>query len=189
MSQANKEKEAYIEIKSKMSDLMFDFTNKYASKGEHCLYPQCAQILVKAMEELLKEAKYQAYGRHEDEKEYEDDTPYIKYRKIISAFKDELEIVEQRIRDIEQTFSDGQRATQVGVQNVYDKFNELEERQKAIEDLLKSDHIMEIVKLIPKEEDIIRMINKIDSSAVARLKEKIHGVKEDLEELVDRFTF
>jgi len=119
----------------------------------------------------------------------DEDSPCVQCRETISDVYRSFDLMDRRIRDIEQIFSDGQRAAQIGVQNVYDKFTELEKRQKEIEDFLKSDRVMEVVKLIPKEDDIMRMLKKIDSSAVVRLKKKIYKIREDLDELSDRFTF
>lgn len=56
-----KEKEhvAYLDIKSNLVKEMFYFTQKYGAKGSDCLYPECGHILIKALEDCVKEAKAQ----------------------------------------------------------------------------------------------------------------------------------
>lgn len=54
-----KEEEAYWELKTKIVKEMFSFTEKYAAKGENCLYPQCGQIMVNVLQDCLNEAKVQ----------------------------------------------------------------------------------------------------------------------------------
>lgn len=124
-----------------------------------------------------------------EDKEKLEESEYIRQKKMMNRVFYEIKNLEEQLIDMKVASDDAQRANAAGLQNVYDKFLELEERQKSIEELLKSDHIMKIVELIPKEDDILRMLNKIDTSSVARLKEKINKVREDLEDLVDKFTF
>ncbi len=53
------EEKAFNELKTEIVKLMFDFTNKYASKGEECLYPEVGRILVDVLTACLSEAQYQ----------------------------------------------------------------------------------------------------------------------------------
>jgi hypothetical protein len=62
MNQACKEEMAFIELKTQMVKLMFDFTEKYATQGVDCLYPQVGNILVDVLVACLQEAQYQIKG-------------------------------------------------------------------------------------------------------------------------------
>lgn len=57
-----KEKLAFDELKTTIVKLMFEFTDKYAIKGENCLYPNVSQILVDVLASCLSEAQYQIKG-------------------------------------------------------------------------------------------------------------------------------
>jgi hypothetical protein len=59
MNQAVKEEMAFLELKTQMVKLMFDFTEKYAPPGENCLYPQVGNILVDVLVACLSEVQYQ----------------------------------------------------------------------------------------------------------------------------------
>lgn len=50
-----KEYSAYLELKSTIVNAMWEFTEKYASKGEHCIYPHCREILIEVLTECLNE--------------------------------------------------------------------------------------------------------------------------------------
>jgi len=60
--QKQKEKLAFAELKTEIVKLMFEFTNKYAIKGENCLYPNVSKILVDVLVACLSEAQYQIKG-------------------------------------------------------------------------------------------------------------------------------
>ena len=62
MNQAVKEEMAFLELKTALVKVMFEFTEKYAPKGENCLYPQVGNILVDALVACLSEAQYQIEG-------------------------------------------------------------------------------------------------------------------------------
>ena len=62
MNQACKEEIAYLELKAAVLKLMFEFTDKYSTKGENCLYPEVGNILVKVLVECMSEAQYQIQG-------------------------------------------------------------------------------------------------------------------------------
>lgn len=111
-------------------------------------------------------------------------------------FLEALDLTEDRLKDVENIlaqalakFNEGMIANQQGLANVYTKFLELEKRQKDIEDLLHSEHLSEIVNLIPTQEDVSKWLAKIQDSDISKLKEKIIQIREDLEDLTDRFTF
>lgn len=53
---------AYHNLKNKIVNLMFEFTDKYASPGERCLYPEVGNILVDVLVDCLGEAQYQIQG-------------------------------------------------------------------------------------------------------------------------------
>lgn len=50
---------AFNELKTEIVKLTFDFTNKYASKSENCLYPEVEYILVDVLTACLSDAQYQ----------------------------------------------------------------------------------------------------------------------------------
>jgi len=62
MNQTNKEEIAFLELKTQIVKLMFDFTDKYAPTGENSLYPNVGNIMVDALTECLSEAQYQTEG-------------------------------------------------------------------------------------------------------------------------------
>jgi hypothetical protein len=57
-------------------------------------------------------------------------------------------------------FDDAQRAQAAGVQNVYDKFIELEKRQIKIEELLEKDSLRNIIEFIIDKENIFKLFGK-----------------------------
>ena len=116
------------------------------------------------------------------------DTPYTRYKKDMGEVFYEIKHLEQHINDVVQNFNDAQRAHAAGVQNVYDKFMQLEKRQLAIEELLKSDRITDMLKAIPNEQAILKMFDMIDNHPLNDIKEKIADIRDDLEELTDKFT-
>lgn len=103
--------------------------------------------------------------------------------------KEYISEIKQKIREMEENYSNSQKSSAIGLQNVYDKFLELERRQEKIEALLKSDRIFEILKLIPKEEQIEDLLARINNSTLGKVKDNIQRVREELEELTDRFKF
>lgn len=62
MKDKSKEEMAFIELKNSIVKLMFEFTDKYASKGDNCLYPGVGNILVDVLVSCLGEAQYQIQG-------------------------------------------------------------------------------------------------------------------------------
>ncbi len=62
MNQAAREEVAFLELKTEIVKLMFAFTDKYAAKGENCLYPQVGQILIDVLVSCLSEVQYQVQG-------------------------------------------------------------------------------------------------------------------------------
>lgn len=62
MNQAYKEEKAFMELKTQIVKLLFDFSDKYASKGENCLYPEIGNIMVNVLTECLSELQYQMIG-------------------------------------------------------------------------------------------------------------------------------
>jgi len=62
MIQKQKEEIAFNELKSQIIKLMFDFADKYAARGDDCLYPQVGQIIIDALTACLSEAQYQIKG-------------------------------------------------------------------------------------------------------------------------------
>jgi hypothetical protein len=76
---------------------------------------------------------------------------------------------------------------QIGLQNVYDKFLELENRQKDIEDLLNSDELLSVIKSIPKIDNIHELMKKIEDSEIGRLNKYLNSIKDDLDRLMEIF--
>ena|ERR1700750_2640217 len=62
MTQQSKEEIAFIELKNQMVEIMFSFTDKYASQSENSLYPHAGHILVQVLVDCLAEAEYQIMG-------------------------------------------------------------------------------------------------------------------------------
>lgn len=119
----------------------------------------------------------------------EETTEYMRHKKMMSTVFYELRNFEQRLIDMKVAFDDALRANATGVQNVYDKFLEIEARQAVIEDLLKSDHLKQMIETIPTEKTIMKMFQMIEHHPIIDLKESINNIRDDLAELVDRFTF
>lgn len=76
---------------------------------------------------------------------------------------------------------------QIGLNNVYDKFLELEKRQKAIEELLNSDELKPLINSIPKQEDVLQLMQRIENSEIGRLNKYLNSIKNDLDRLMDVF--
>ncbi len=81
-----------------------------------------------------------------------------------------------------------QASSQIGLQNVFDKYVQIEERQKAIEELLNSDELAPIINSIPKQEDLIQLMKKIESTEIGRLNKYLNSIKNDLDKLMDVFN-
>ncbi len=62
MNQTCREEIAFLELKTAIVKLMFEFTDRYAGKGENCLYPQVGNILVDVLEACLFEVQDQIQG-------------------------------------------------------------------------------------------------------------------------------
>lgn len=58
MVDESKKELAFIELKSAIVKLMFDFTDKYSAKGENCIYPYAGEVLVDVLVTCLSEAEY-----------------------------------------------------------------------------------------------------------------------------------
>lgn len=59
MNEQSKEETAFMELKTQMVKLMFEFTDKYSVEGENCIYPHAGRILVNVLSACLSEAEYQ----------------------------------------------------------------------------------------------------------------------------------
>lgn len=60
-----KERIAFEELKTSLSNIMFSFIDKYSGKeNPDCLYPKTGYILVDALTECLSEAQYQVVRYH-----------------------------------------------------------------------------------------------------------------------------
>jgi|SRR5579872_1293854 len=62
MNEACKEEKAFLELKIKIVELMFEFTEKYTPPGDNCLYPRVGNILVDVLVQCLQEVQYQVQG-------------------------------------------------------------------------------------------------------------------------------
>lgn len=101
-----------------------------------------------------------------------------------------IESVEDENRNIRYCLSSSIQAQQVGLKNVYDKFIELENRQKKIEDLLKSGGIKELIDKIPKEEDINNLISNIEKTTeIGKLNDNLQEIRRTLNQLYDTFHY
>ncbi len=104
-----------------------------------------------------------------------------------SDMENRLNELEKKFGNLLVDYKDSHRANAVGLQNVYDKFIELEKRQKEIEDLLKSERIYDLIKNIPDEEMISKLLIKIEATEIGKLNHHLRRIKEDLEELSSTF--
>ena len=86
-------------------------------------------------------------------------------------------------------FNDAQRSHSAGLSNVYMKFMELEKRQLEIEELLKSKRVKALMKSIPDEKTIYKMIEALNEHPIAEIQDGMQKIRENFEALVDRFTF
>lgn len=105
---------------------------------------------------------------------------------------DFAQLVLEVIKHLDQMFEVKQLKTntnhdvnQIGLQNVYDKFLELEKRQKDIEKLLNSDELVPIINSIPKSEDILILLKKIEKSEIGKLNKYLKEIKNDIRCLTD----
>ena len=117
--------------------------------------------------------------------ENDEDSAYIRQKKIMNTVFYEIKNLEQQLLDMKVSL----RSHAAGVSNVYGKFMELETRQKEIESLLKSDRVKEMIEAIPTEETIHKMLRAINEHPIADIQDGISKIREDFEALVDRFTF
>lgn len=58
----NKEQLAFDDLKNSITTIMFEFTDKYSTTGEDCIYPKVGNVLVDVLVECLSEAQYQIKG-------------------------------------------------------------------------------------------------------------------------------
>lgn len=114
---------------------------------------------------------------------------YMRHKKMINMVFYEIKNLEQKFIDMKVAFDDAQRANAAGVQNVYAKFLEIEKRQVEIEDLLQSDRVKAMIESIPNEDTIHKMFKMIENHPIIDIRESIDNIRNDLQELVDRFTF
>lgn len=104
----------------------------------------------------------------------------------ISAAKREFKAFQQQsIKD----FNEAVIAQQIGLQNVFNKFLELEKRQQEIEELLQKDYVRNLIKLLPTQNDIFKLFDKNENPHLKNLDKHFSEIKEYLSELEDRFTF
>ena len=114
---------------------------------------------------------------------------YTRHKKMINMVFYEIKNIEQKMIDMKVSFDDAQRANAHGLKNVYDKFRDIELRQVQIEELLQSDKVKAMIESIPNEQTILKMFEMLDNHPITDLRESINRVREDLQEMVDRFTF
>jgi len=100
---------------------------------------------------ITSKTKLEGISMSDDVKREETDG-FLRYYK---AFKEEIGKFEQHITNMQVSFDNAQRAHAAGIQNVYNKFIELEKRQKKLEELLQSDRIEKVLAVIPTEEDVL----------------------------------
>jgi hypothetical protein len=79
--------EPKMELKIKITDLMWKFTEKYGTKGPNCLYPNCGKILVNVINSCLKEAKKQIGCESEDGIECQHERDGAIYCNTIAGYK------------------------------------------------------------------------------------------------------
>lgn len=120
-----------------------------------------------------------------DDVKHEEINGFLRY---CEAFKEKISNIEKRLTDMQVSFGDAQRAHAAGVQNVYDKFIKLENRQKRIEELLKTDRIEKIIAIIPTEEDVEALFKRVESTSIGKLNEHLAQIRTDLEDLTYRFS-
>jgi len=106
----------------------------------------------------------------------------------LMAFNDRCAETENRLNDVLAEFNEGMISNQQGLANVYAKFLTLEKRQQDIEDMLKSDRIVELVKNIPTDQDIRDMLCKVEQTDVSKLAKNVKRIRNDLEELLEKFS-
>lgn len=115
----------------------------------------------------------------------------VYYSRIMDGFKTiyrKYNELNPKLNNLYAENAESLRATHLGIQHIYDKFNELEKRQTQIEKLLESDHIKSLVDLIPKENDILKIFKMVDNHPLAHLKDDLRIIRDDLQELIERFT-
>ena len=118
-----------------------------------------------------------------------EETDYIAYERTYNKFIARIDELEKKILDLSMDYKDSQRSNSIGVQNVYDKFIQIEIRQKQLEELLKSERVKEIVKSIPSEDDINRILSNIEKTQIGKLNKHLRGIKNELEELSSVFNY
>lgn len=106
-----------------------------------------------------------------------------------TELEEKIKKLEIHINRIWSSIEESMRSNSIGVQNVYEKFREIEGRQKSIEELLKSDRIMEVVKAIPSEDDIRNLLLRIEGTEIGRLNKYLKQIRNELDELSSAFNY
>lgn len=103
------------------------------------------------------------------------------------SYDDKIRALESRLFEVEQDFKNSQRARSYWLINVYDKFKDIESRQLEIETLLKSERVKELISMIPTENDIERLILRIEKTEIGRLNKCMEDIRDVLEDLNSAF--
>lgn len=119
---------------------------------------------------------------------------YRRYKIIKDEISSEIENIEKRLIDMQVSFEDSQRATSSGLQNVYDKIIQFENRQKEIETLIQSDTLKNIIEYISNEEakEIDKREEFLSETSISAFRGHLDKLKSSLahlDYLVDRFEF
>lgn len=110
------------------------------------------------------------------------------YKEYLNDIEERLNTFNKTLNDAKADFKDSQRATAAGIQNVYNKFIEFEERQRKIETLLNSERIHDLIRALPNEFEIRKLLTAIESTEIGALSRHLKCIKEDLKELSNLFN-
>ncbi len=107
-----------------------------------------------------------------------------RYTRALGDFIGNSHTLPNKLAEVQETV----QKNSIGVQNVYNKFSEIEKRQLELEALLKSDRVKELIKMIPSEETVNNLYEKVNNSMIGTLNKHLMRIREELELLTDVFN-
>ena len=103
--------------------------------------------------------------------------------------KEDIAYFGKKLIDMESAYQDSMRANAAGLQNVYDKFVQLESRQEEIEKLLNSEVIKNYIDIIPEQSEIQTLIYKLEGADIGKMFNTINELRADFEDFRSLFNF
>ena len=111
------------------------------------------------------------------------DSQVTKLMNALGGFNEGADSLPSRLQEIKELIA----GHTLGIQNVFDKFKQIEDRQIALEKLLESDRLQDIIKQIPTEQDIETYILRIEKTKIGELNQHLLAIKRELKLLSHLF--